>query len=199
MSESKLPKRLKVRKRDWRDVQRRRRFRDFYLETGAAVESAIEAGYSQQTARTHAWRMAAAAEETLRDQCDHLGIDKLGLVTTLLRNLQATEPKWNSKTEKWDHFQNPTAQLAAYDRLKAILEPTPPKPKFSNVKVGVAVSAKAATQEAFMERNKGKIKGEGVQLIQAAGAGVDVRVTVEHNNGHGNGDDPTGGDGGGGI
>lgn len=164
----------KTRKKDWRDVQRRRRFREFYLETGAAVDSALAAGYSPITAKTHAWRMAAAAEETLRDQCDLLGIDKLALIRCLQRSLIAKEPRWNSKAERWDLFENNAAQLNAYDRLKEILEPIVPKAKNSSIKVGVAVSAAASTQEAWLERNKGK-----VGQAQALGAGAVVTVTVE--------------------
>lgn len=161
----------KTRKRDWRDVQRRRRFRDFYLDSGNALESALAAGYSPITAKTHSWRMAAAAEETLRDQCDLVGIDKLGLVMLLKRHLCAKEPKWNPGTEKWDLFENTSAQLAAYDRLKEILEPFVPKAKNDSLKVGVAVSAAASTQEAWMARNQDRIAGSA--------AGATVTVTVE--------------------
>lgn len=182
MSEKATPRQ----KRDWRLVQRQRRFRSFYLETGNAYESAIAAGYSPVTAKTHAWRMAAAAEETLRDQCDLIGLTKLSLVLALKRALTAKEPKWNAKSEKWDLFENASVQLAAYDRLKEIIEPEVPKAKLENLKIGVAVAAGAADPAAWMERNKDKIPS-----IKTA-----VTVTIERSESAGNG---AHGNGGGGV
>ncbi|MCI0725028.1 MAG: terminase small subunit [Acidobacteria bacterium] len=129
-------------KRDWRMVQRRRRFRQYYLDTGNALQSALAAGYSEVTAKTQNARMAAHVEETMRDQCDLLGVTKLLLVQTLLRHLRAKEPRWNAKKEKWDLFENVTAQRDAYDRLKAILEPEEPKVINLNMRIGVAVNEK---------------------------------------------------------
>lgn len=180
MSEKKPSKSLR---RDWRDVQRRRRFRDFYLQTGNALDSALAAGYADITAKTHAHRMAAAAEETLRDQCDLLGLTKMVLAQTLRRALFAKEPKWNQKTESWDLFEDSATQLAAYDRLKAIIEPEVPKPQTGALKVGVRVAAAAAEPSAWLERNKDRVS-------QVAKAGVTVDVTIEpggNGNGHGNG------------
>ncbi len=161
----------KTRKKDWKEVQRRRRFRQYYLDTSDAVQSALAAGYTQMTANTHAFRMAAACEETLRDQCDLLGLNHMALVLCLKRNLTAKEPRWNQKHERWDLFENPTAQIAAYDRLKDIIEPEVPKPQ-NSTKVGVAISAGAASQTAWLEQYGAK-----------AQAGAAITVTVEQSTG----------------
>jgi hypothetical protein len=165
----------KRRRLDWREVQRKRRFRQFYLQTGNALQSALAAGYAEVTARTQSARLAAAAEETLRDQCDFLGLTKLVLIKTLAKHLQAKTPKWNAKTERWDLFEDTLAQREAYDRLKTIIEPEEPRFVNTSIKIGVAVAAEDAKPEAWLERNKDRIK-----------AGVSVTVEQSGPSGSGN-------------
>jgi hypothetical protein len=132
--------------------------------------------------------MAAAAEETLRDQCDFLGLTKLLLVQTLSKHLKAKIPKWNAKLERWDLFDDTLTQREAYDRLKAIIEPEEPRPVFGEIKVGVAISSEVSTQEAWLERNKGRVSVT-VEAIGTNGS-RDLRQSLETGSGTANGSDP---------
>lgn len=136
------PNKFKLTKQDWRVTQRKRLFRQFYAETGNARESARAAGYSEQTAKTQSYKMAAEAQETLRDQCAMVGVTKLRLVIKLTKMLDAKTPRWNQSSEKWDYFDDAKTQLEAYDRFKELIEPEPPRVINHNLRIGVAIDEK---------------------------------------------------------
>ena len=100
--------------------------------------------------------MADLALRGIKAELFLAGLTKAKLAKKLLALFDAKEPKWNKKQEKWNYFQNTSAQIEAYDRIKAVVEPEPPKPlvqQFFGINFDQPVS-----KEQFIERQRERWK-----------------------------------------
>lgn len=161
---------LKLRKVPLEQVLRLRRFRDLYLAGATPLQAALHAGYSPGYAKNKAGVLVDKAEDSIRDQCESLGVTKAVLAEVLVSHLNAQDVRWNPIEKEFEKVDDYVAQREAYDRLKEILEPKPPEVINHNVRIGVdAGNPKEATREGWLEKfgpNKRRQVGE---LVTAAG------------------------------
>jgi len=143
-------------RRDWTQIQRRKRFRKLYLQSSNALQSALAAGYSPTTAVTCSARWAAQISHSLQDEVEYAGYSKPALITKLITFLSAKQPKWNHATEKWDYFEDFGVQLAAWDRMKELIQPKEIEPPDPTMKIGVAIDQEDNREE-WEKRNRTRV------------------------------------------
>lgn len=168
------------------------RFVQKLMELQNAREAARQAGYTESTAISCSPAMARRCLEGLKAALWRKGMAVDRMADKLVSLFDAEEPRWNVKAKKWDYFQNTGAQLAAFDRIKTVLEPEPPKKLEVDVLIGVKrdESRDKETPEEWEARNEGRRKAAtkvGQALLSTGVAQSEKGETGSGRNGGPNG------------
>jgi hypothetical protein len=107
------------------ELPRQEKFRELYLQTGNAFQSAKDAGYADATAKTDSWRMARAIRLSLADALRARGIDEVSQAKKLAKLQRARTVKWNSANEEWDKFGDSDVQFRATQEINRLLDAYP--------------------------------------------------------------------------
>lgn len=166
------------------------RFVTLLLEYQNATKAARDAGYSISYANVASHKMAARVLEGMKAALWRKGMAVDRMADKLVTLFDAKMPKWNAAKEKWDTFEDAGTQLQAYDRIKTVLEPEPPKKLEIDVLVGVRrdETRSRETPEEWEARNQSRRKGAqavGQALISSGVAQAQESLTK--GNGRGNG------------
>jgi hypothetical protein len=108
------------------------RFLALYIEHDFnGVRACMALGMKRATAEAHAHRYVEAIRSNLSIQhaMRESGLDTRHVSRKLAQMIEAKEPKWNQKTEEWDHFENTTAQLEAIKQTARLLNLYPAEPE----------------------------------------------------------------------
>lgn len=134
------------------------RFVELLMDYQNADRAAREAGYAPSTARVQSHMMAQRVLGGLKAALWRKGVAVDRMADKLVQLFDAKAPKWNADTKTWDTFENTDAQVAAYDRIKAVLEPAPPQRLEVDIRVGVQrdETRLSETPEQWEARNAGR-------------------------------------------
>lgn len=176
------------------------RFVQLLLQYQNANKAARDAGYSISYAKTGSHKMAAHVLDGIKAALWRKGMAVDRMADKLVTLFDAKMPKWNSFSNQWDTFEDAGTQLRAYDRIKTILEPEPPKKLEIDVLVGVKRDETRfnETPEDWEARNQSRRTGakEGSQALIPSEMATRLRRTetrgageekVVSNHGRGNG------------
>jgi len=136
------------------------RFVQKLMELQNATEAARQAGYSEATAIARSSLMADRVLNGIKGALWRKGMAVDRMADKLIQLFDCEEPKWNMRGKKWDYFQNTGAQLAAFDRIKTVLEPAPPEKLQVDVLIGVKrdQARDKETAEEWQARNEARRK-----------------------------------------
>jgi len=113
------------------------KFVEKLMQLQNAAEACRQAGYAESTALKVSYLMSARVLQGMKAALWRQGMAVDRMAGKLVQLFDAKEPKWNAGTERWNYFENTGAQIAAFDRIKAVLEPEPPKKLEVDVLIGV--------------------------------------------------------------
>jgi hypothetical protein len=120
------------RKRHKLTTERLTQFLALYIEHDFnAVDAAIALGMSPESAHSHAHDYVRAIRHnvTIQQAFRRVGLVPMRVADKLNKLMDAKEPKWNQKTEQWDHFENTRAQLEAIKQVARLMNLYPAEPK----------------------------------------------------------------------
>lgn len=101
------------------------KFRELYLKTGNALQSAKEAGYSESVARADSWKFARAVRISLADALRARGIDEVSQAEKLAKLQEARTVKWNPSEEEFEEFGDSDVQMRATQEINRLLDAYP--------------------------------------------------------------------------
>src|SRR5437870_4298410 len=104
----------------WALSPKGRAFKEHFLKTGNAEQSAIAAGYSKKTARRWAYLLGARVQASMGEYLRAHSVDERRLSRKIDELLEAKLPRWNKKYQKYQLFEDGAVQLDAV-RLAAEL------------------------------------------------------------------------------
>lgn len=132
------PGRARNSRRSLRDERRRAKFRERYLATGNAYQSARDAGYAESTARTKSWELARSIRIEIGDALRARGLDEVSQARKLEKLQNAKCVKWNANAEDWDTFEDGDIQMRATQEINRLLDAYP-APKESDQRSPVQI------------------------------------------------------------
>jgi Terminase small subunit len=100
-------------------------FKEHYLRTGNAYESAKLAGYRESVAKSRSFEMARAVRITIAEALRARGLDEVSQAQKLARLQNARAVKWNPKKEKFVGFEDADVQMRATQEINRLLDAYP--------------------------------------------------------------------------
>lgn len=116
------------------------KFKRQYLKSSNALQSALEAGYSEAYAKSNSYDLALKVRSKLGAALRCKGTDEARVAEKITEKLDAQMVKWNPELKQWDRFIDHGTQLKAIELAMDGLDAYP-KPQdvggntFNSIKV----------------------------------------------------------------